>query len=87
MPKPEIARIGMQPRGQPPRIGDLMTFDIDVMPRVLVQELGGATSGVVAEVVRGERVAVRIAGRADMFWCNADVLLRDEQQSLFNSPA
>ena len=63
--------------------GDLVTFDVDVMPRVLVQELGGATSGVVVQVLRGERVAVRIAERADLFWCNASVLYRDEQQSLF----
>lgn len=63
--------------------GDLVTFDVDVMPRVLVRELGGAMSGIVEQVLRGERVAVRIAGRDALFWCNADVLYRDEQQSLF----
>ena len=63
--------------------GSTVYFDIDVMPRVLVQELGGATFGIVAQVSRGGRVAVRVAGRADPFWCNATVLRQDEQQMMW----
>jgi hypothetical protein len=61
--------------------GRTVHFDIDIMPRVLVQELNGATSGIVAQV-RGERVGVRVDGRADLFWCNASVLYTDEQMTL-----